>query len=177
MSGTFKVRFVGYHQSSKRWSSLALQAALVTGLMFGSVVARAGPSRSFVYCLDQGGAKVFAGRAGDASLAFGLSVWSPSGQNISLFGIALPHGGGWQYTDNLKAATIAERCRLDILRGADGTLRVTADPSATCQSHGGVNAEIGTLEFPRTAYEGPVTTELDDPESFQKAGKCVARRS
>jgi hypothetical protein len=105
-------------------------------------------------------------------LKFGISVWSPAGQNISVFGVAARHGTGWQYTDSLQASTAAERCRLDIMRGADRALRVAADPDATCQNYGGVNAEIGTVQFPPTAYEGAVTTELDDPEAFQKAGKC-----
>jgi hypothetical protein len=106
---------------------------------------------------------VIAGReATGGNLAFGLSALSPAGQNISLFGVAARRGTG----------TSAERCRLDIMRVADRALRVVADADATCQSHGGVNAEIGTVLFPPAAYEGIVMTELDDPEAFQKAGRC-----
>jgi hypothetical protein len=140
-------------------------------------MASAATESSFVYCLNHDGAKVFAGRGeANGNLLFGISVWSPAGQNISVFGTASPRGGEWQYTDNLQAGTAAERCRLDIVHGSDGTLRVTADENATCQSHGGVNAEIGVVQFSRTAYEGPVTTELDDPEAFQKAGKCIGNQ-
>jgi hypothetical protein len=141
------------------------------------LVAKAGGEPSFIYCLNHNGAKVFAGREeAKGSLLFGLSVWSPEGQNISVFGLARRHGAEWQYTENLQARTAAERCRLNIIRGSDGTLRITADQNATCQSHGGVNAEIGVVQFPSTAYEGTVTTELDDPEAFQKAGKCIGTK-
>jgi hypothetical protein len=129
---------------------------------------------SFIYCLNHAGAKIFAGREeANGSLSFGISVWSPGGQNISVFGVAARKGHGWQYTEDPNAPAAADRCQLDIVRGSGGTLRIAANPNATCQSHGGVNAAIGTIQFPRTAYEGPVTTELNDPESFQKAGKCV----
>jgi hypothetical protein len=148
---------------------------------------------SFVYCISHDGAKIFAGRVEpNGSLLFGVSVWSPEGQNISVFGVAArqkhSYAAGsqthnrtglpatpaeWQYTETLHAAAPADRCRLDIEHPPDGTLRISADPHATCQSHGGVNTEIGNFQFPRTAYEGPVTTELNDPESFQRAGKCV----
>ena len=166
------MHFGGFPQSNNRlWS--VLLALGVAGLLLGPCSTARAVALSFVYCLNQGGAKVFAGReATGGSLAFGLSVWSPAGQNISLFGVAARRGTGWQYTENMKASTSAERCRLDIMRVADGALRVVADPDATCQSHGGVNAEIGTVLFPPAAYEGIVTTELDDPEAFQKAGKC-----
>jgi hypothetical protein len=131
-------------------------------------------SQSFVYCLKQDGLKVFAGREeSDGNLLFGLSVWSPAGQNISLFGTAHREGQGWQFVEDPQAATAELRCRLDIVRGGDDSLHVKADPDANCQSHGGVNAEIGTVQFPSSAYEGAVTTELDDPEAFQKAGKCA----
>ena len=134
--------------------------------------------RSFIYCRENDGAAVFAGRhEPDGNLKFGLSVWSSAGQNISVFGIATRRGDGWQYTENLQASTGSERCRIDIERRADGTIRVSADPHATCHSHGGVNAEIGIVQFPRAAYEGPVTTELNDPEAFQSTGKCIGGRN
>jgi hypothetical protein len=166
------VRCAAFLQSNKRrWPALLLLGA--TGLLLSPCSAGHPASPGFVYCLSQGGAKIFAGReAADGSLTFGISVWSLAGQNISVFGVAARHGAGWQYTDNLQASTAAERCRLDITRGADRALRVVADPVATCQSYGGVNAEIGTVQFPPTAYEGTATTELDGPEAFQKAGRC-----
>jgi hypothetical protein len=166
------MRFGAFLPSNKRpW--LVLPALGVAGLLLNPCATARPEPLSFVYCLNQEGAKVFAGReATDGSLAFGLSVWSPAGQNISVFGTAARRGSGWQYTENLQASTAAERCRLDIMRVADRTLRVVADPDATCQSYGGVNAEIGTVIFPPSAYEGIVTTELDDPEAFQKAGRC-----
>ena len=171
-----------FASSPRRYKRAPCRARLAVGLagllLAGHGPAWAGDEPSFVYCLNQGGAKVFAGKTeANGSLAFGISVWSPAGQNISVFGIAARTGNAWRYTEDLGAATAAERCRLDIERNTDGRLRVTADPNATCQSHGGVNAEIGTVQFPSTAYEGTVTSELDDPEAFQKAGKCVTAKN
>lgn len=171
------MRFAGFPPSNKRlWPSLLPLA--MAGLLSPWSAGRGGPL-SFVYCLDQrDGAKVFAGReAADGSLTFGISLWSPAGQNISVFGVAVPHGAGWRYTDNLQASTAADRCRLDIMLGADRALQVVADPSATCQSYGGVNTEIGTVRFPPAAYDGTVTTELDGPEAFQRARKCGSGRN
>jgi hypothetical protein len=167
------MRFAGFPLSNKRlWRALLFLG--VAGLLLGPWSAGWAGPESFVYCFKQaGGAKVFAGRkAADGSLTFGISVWSPDGQNISVFGVAVRHGTGWQYTDSLQASTAAERCRLDIRRSPGRALRVVAAPDATCESYGGVGAEIGTVRFPPTAYEGAVTTELDGPEAFQKAGKC-----
>jgi hypothetical protein len=150
-----------------------MPALVVAGMLF-AVGAWGAPLPGFVYCLREEGLKIFAGRPNsDGSLLFGLSVWSPSGQNISVFGTAQRLGREWQYIDNLQEVTAAQRCRLEIRRGMDGSLSVSTDPTATCQSHGGVNAEIGTVQFPNTAYEGAVTTELDGPEAFQKAGRCA----
>lgn len=172
------MRFAGFLPSSERLRPALLLLGVV-GLLLGPWSAGGAGPLSFVYCLNQGGgAKVFAGReAADGSLTFGISLWSPAGQNISVFGVAVRHGAGWRYTDNLQASTAAERCRLDIMRRADRALQVVADPSATCQSYGGVNTEIGTVRFPPTAYNGTVTTELDGPEAFQRAGRCGSARS
>jgi hypothetical protein len=162
----------GFRQSHKRRLAQGVWALAAAGLLFAAS-AWSAASPGFVYCLKQDGLKIFAGTPNDdGSLRFGLSVWSPSGQNISVFGTAQRHGREWQYVENLQATTAAQRCRLEIERGMDGSLRVQADPTATCQSHGGVNAEIGKVQFPSAAYEGAVTTELDDPEAFQKAGRC-----
>jgi hypothetical protein len=172
------MRFVGFPRRSDRVQRAALLALTLALLPFARLAAWAAAEPSFIYCLNHDGAKVFAGREEtNGSLTFGISVWSPAGQNISVFGIAIRHGRVWRYTDNLQAGTATDRCQLDIMHGSDGTLRVTANRNATCQSRGGVNAEIGIVQFPRTAYEGAVTTELDDPEAFQKAGKCVGNKN
>jgi hypothetical protein len=172
VSKTFKMHFEDSRQSNRRlW--LGVLGFALAGLLLSPAATAPAARASFVYCLNRDGAKVFAGReAADGGLAFGVSVWSPAGQNISIFGVAGRRGNGWEYTEDLQAATPAERCRLDITRATDRSLRVVADPTATCQSHGGVDAEIGTVLFPPSAYEGIVTTELDDPETFQRAGKC-----
>jgi hypothetical protein len=151
------------------WASAALAAVLIGAL--GAAPARA--EAGFVFCLNDHGAKIFAGRPeAGGFLRFGLSVWSPAGRNLSVFGTAKQHDHGWQYVET-RGATVAERCRLMIARAADGGLTVSAATDATCASHGGINTSVGTIRFPRGALEGPVTTELDDSEAFQKAGKCV----
>jgi hypothetical protein len=173
--GIFRKRFVGFQRSRKRTPNLALLALGFGGPLlapFGPACAAA--ESSFVYCLNHGSAKIFAGKTtANGNLVFGVSVWSPSGNNISLFGTALKSDHGWLYTDNLTAVTARERCRLSIVRDDDGTLHVAANHDATCERHGGANTNIGTLTFPGTAYEGTVTNELDDPEMFQRAGKCA----
>lgn len=158
-----------------RRSSLLVSA--VVGLIMVHFATSSAEISGFVYCMNRSGAQIFAGQhTANRKLKFGVSVWSPAGQNISVFGIASRHGRGWRYTENLGATTAAERCKLDIVRGRDGALIIAADQTATCQSQGGVNAEIGTVRFPPDAYEGPVKTELDDPEAFQRAGKCAGGR-
>jgi hypothetical protein len=155
------------------WSGLLALGLAGPSLASGSS-ATSTDEAGFLYCLDNGGTKIFAGKTmANGNLRFGISVWSPTGQNISVFGTAARVARGWRFSEDLRAHTRAERCQLDIIRGANGTLRVVADPDATCQAHGGVNAAIGTIQFPRTTYEGPVTTELENPEAFQKAIKCV----
>jgi hypothetical protein len=129
---------------------------------------------SFVYCLHHAGAQIFAGKVlADRNLKFGLSIWSANGHNVTVFGVAVRRGEGWEYTDNLDASAATGRCRLSISPGSGSTLRITTDSAATCANRGGENAEIGTVLFPAAAYEGSVTTQLDDAESFQKAGKCA----
>jgi len=153
---------------------LALLALAIATLPIALYQPASADPGSFVYCVNDAGVKVFAGKLlADRNLAFGISVWSPNGHNISVFGIAVRHAAGWEYTDNLQAGTAADRCRLNIVPGGRDTLRVEADAGATCARHGGTNAEIGTVLFPRSAYEGTVTTELDNPETFQRAGKCA----
>jgi hypothetical protein len=129
---------------------------------------------SFVYCLHHAGAQIFAGKVlADRNLKFGLSIWSDNGHNVTVFGVAVRHGEGWEYTDNLDASSAADRCRLSNSAGAESTLRIAADSAAPCANRGGENTEVGTVLFPAAAYEGSVTTQLDDAESFQKAGKCA----
>jgi hypothetical protein len=172
------MRFVGCRPRAKHYRRPLFVLALAGLGMAAALAASATVEQSFVYCLNHDGAKVFAGRQeANGNLTFGISVWSPAGQNISVFGVAIPRGSEWRYTEDLQAATAAERCQLDIVHGSDGTLRVAADPNATCQNHGGVNAEIGVVQFPRTAYEGAVSSELDDPEAFQRAGKCIGNKN
>jgi hypothetical protein len=168
------MRFVLFPPNRKRaWCSGMFAIGLAGLPLAAGGSATTTGKAGFLYCLANGGAKIFAGKTmADGSLKFGVSVWSSTGQNISVFGTAARVGSGWRFTEDLRGDTPAERCRLDIARGADGALRVTADPDANCQARGGVNAAIGAIEFPRTTYEGPVTTELDNPEAFQKAVKC-----
>jgi len=109
----------------------------------------------------------------DRNLKFGLSIWSDNGHNVTVFGVAVRHGEGWEYTDKLDASSAVDRCRLSISPGGGSTLRISTDSAATCASRGGENIEIGTVTFPAEAYEGTVTQQLDDAESFQKAGKCA----
>jgi GH24 family phage-related lysozyme (muramidase) len=173
----FRMRSEGFPQRA-RFCLRPLVLGLTFAVLASTPIAGATAQSSFIYCLNHEGAKIFAGREEpNGSLTFGISVWSPDGQNISVFGVAARQGHGWQYTEDLHAPTAADRCQLDIVHGSRGTLRIAANPHAACQSHGGVNAVIGTILFPRTAYEGPVTNELNDPESFQKAGKCVGTQN
>jgi len=167
--------FASFLQSRKHARNLALLALGFGGPLLSPLgPAWAAAESSFVYCLNQGGAKIFAGKTtANGDLTFGISVWSPRGNNISVFGTALKSDRGWLYTDNLTAVTATERCQLSIVRDDDGALHVVADQDASCQTHGGANMNIGTITFPRTAYEGTVANELDDPEMFQRAGKCA----
>jgi hypothetical protein len=123
---------------------------------------------SAVFCSAAGGAKILAIEpVPDGKLRFGLSIWSPEGNNISLFGVADPVTGGWRY------AEAGGGCSVDLTRMADGGFRVRADPQADCHEQGGQNATIGSVDFTPAQNEGPVATELDNPEAFQHAGRCA----
>jgi hypothetical protein len=149
---------------------------LVTPKRGTGEVAAAVKPHSFIYCRNHDGSQVFAGREEpNGNLLFGISVWSPEGHNISIYGTAIRQGKNWQYSEDMQAESPADRCRLTIVPAADGALSVIADPQATCRSHGGVNTDVGTVRFPRSSYEGAVDKELDDPEAFQRAGKCIGR--
>jgi hypothetical protein len=168
------MHFASFLQSRKHARNLTLLALGFGGPLLAPLGPAWAAESSFVYCLHRGGAKIFAGKTtANGNLKFGVSVWSPRGNNISVFGTALKSDRGWLYTNNLTAVTVTERCRLSIVRDDDGALHVVADQDATCQGRGGANMNIGTVTFPRTAYEGTVTNELDDPEMFQRAGKCA----
>jgi hypothetical protein len=143
--------------------------------LFSCAPAKSAARYNAVYCMHNlDGLKVFAGRIQPGgNLSFGISIWSRDGNNIGVFGVASHHGANWEYTNKMNASTAADRCKLDIVLQSDGTPHLTADPTATCQSMGGHDTEIGSVQFPPSAYEGPVSTELNDPETFfGKAGKC-----
>jgi hypothetical protein len=127
-----------------------------------------------VYCLrSNGGTKIFAGKIRKTGkLSFGVSIWNAHGNNITIFGVALRKGQGWEYLGDMNEPRVEDRCKLTILLDR-GAVRISADPSATCESMGGYGTEIGEVLFPRSAYEGPVTSELSDAEVFvNNAGKC-----
>ena len=70
------------------------------------------------------------------------------------------------------------RCRVTIGFRPDGDASVTGDATATCQGgvdynperdaifSGGVGTQIGHVRFRRKYNLGPVTVELNDPDSF-----------
>ncbi len=130
-----------------------------------------------VYCLRDHrtqAVRIFAGKIMPSGrLKFGLTQWDANGRNIGVFGVAAGRRPGWRYASGLSAPSPDDRCRLDILVRGDGTLRVRADPVAACHDEGGQGAEIGVIEFPSSAYEGPVRSELQDEETFfNKTGRC-----
>lgn len=142
--------------------------------------ASAETTQSGVYCVqDRSGLRIFAERVlPDGGLAFGISVWSKAKNNIGVFGIAPSRGDHWEYTENLDSQSPADRCRITFSLGSNKVAHLAADPMANCQSRGGRGTEIGTVQFSRKAYEGPVTHELDDPEAFfGKAGKCWRKQN
>jgi hypothetical protein len=126
---------------------------------------------SEVFCSAVDGARILAIEpVPNGGLRFGLSIWSPAGSNISLFGVAGPVPGGWRY------AEVDGGCSVDLARMADGGFRIRADPPADCHAHGGQNARIGSVDFTPAQKEGPVVTQLDNPEAFQHAGRCAGGR-
>ncbi len=126
---------------------------------------------SAVYCMKgKSGAQVLAVKTTPSGqLRFGLSEWSPTGQNISVFGVAGAVPGGWRYQETGRRA-----CRIDFAAYAAGGFAARSAPPLDCRAHGGFGTFIGAVEFPRSADEGPVTSELDDEEAFQHAGRCGA---
>jgi hypothetical protein len=143
-------------------------AALIMATWQGAL---ATAQESAVFCSASSGARVLAiETTPDGRLRFGLSVWSPEGNNISVFGVADPAPDGWRYEEK------NGRCSIDLTRGAAGGFTIHTDPTADCRTHGGYGTRIDTLHFTATEDEGPVTTQLDDPEAFQHAGRCAGGR-
>ncbi len=150
--------------------AIALGAAAALGLLCDPAGAAGGPSA--VYCLKGPDTlAVFAAQAQPKGrLKFGISYWNPEQHNVVVYGLARRAGGHWDYADHMGAD---DRCRLDIVLSPDGTARIIVDPKADCENRGGYGTQIDTISFPKSAYEGPVTFELNDEDTlFNKAGKC-----
>jgi hypothetical protein len=133
------------------------------------------PANGAVYCVNtHPGGKVFAAeKMGDGNLKFGLSLWSPEGNNIAEFGIASTSQSGWVYTKNMTASSPEARCQISINSNKNGIV-VTANPTANCESDGGTNTAIESVSFPTSSYESPVTSQLDDFGTFfNHAGNCL----
>jgi hypothetical protein len=128
-----------------------------------------------VYCArERGYTKILAARViRDGSLRFGISIWDYRGFNVGVFGLAKRRGGGWEYAHALNAADAGERCRLTIAIRSGGEIRVDADPGAPCRNMGGYGTNIGSVTFYPRMREGPVTSQLQDAEAFQRAGRCA----
>jgi hypothetical protein len=148
------------------------QVATCAAIIFATwQTARGAAHESAVFCSASGGARVLAViTTPDGRLRFGLSMWSPERSNISVFGVADPAPGGWRYTEK------NGHCSIDLARGSDGGFTIRTHPAADCRAHGGYGARIGTLHFTAAEDEGPVTTQLDDAEAFQHAGRCAGGR-
>jgi hypothetical protein len=145
------------------------RVVICTALIFVTQQAAPGAAReNAVFCSASAGARVLAvATIPDGRLRFGLSVWSQEGSNISVFGGADRAPGGWRYMEKNGG------CEIGLIRGADGGFTIRTDPVADCRTHGGYGARIGTLHFTAAEDEGPVTTQLDDAEAFQHAGRCA----
>ncbi len=161
--------------------SLARRGAWVLGCLgalslvpsFSS--ASAEQARSGVYCRhDRSGTKVLAVRVlPDGNLAFGISIWSSAGNNIGAFGLAPRRSDHWEYEKNTGPAGNGDRCKIEIFLYNSHRAYVSSDPMAACRGLGGYNTKIGNVTFSHSTYEGAVTHELDDPDTFfGKAGRC-----
>lgn len=146
-------------------------AVAALGLCAAPVAAAA--RHSAVYCLrgPENTLEVFAARSQpDGRLKFGVTIWNERQHNIVVYGFANRRDGHWDYADHMGAD---DRCKLTITLSADGTARIVPDSKADCENRGGYGTEIDTTNFPRNAYEGPVTFELNDLPTFaNRAGKC-----
>ncbi len=159
----------------KQTRTVGIGAALV-----GAVIALAlmtGPAaaerRSAVYCVKGPGdtLKIFAARRQpNGRILFGISLWNVEGNNIGVYGVAERQGGQWVYSESLDPD---DHCKLVISFSSKGAAHIVADPDADCHERGGHGTSIGSVIFPKSADEGPVTFELNDPETFfDSAGKC-----
>jgi hypothetical protein len=147
--------------------AIMLAASTIATIPAAAVAARV----NAVFCSASAGAQVLAvATTGEGKLRFGVSVWTPEGNNISVFGVADPVPSGWRYAET------NGRCIINFARNADGGFTVQPDGTADCHMHAGQGARIGTLHFSASEKEGPVTTELNDPEAFQHAGHCAGSR-
>jgi hypothetical protein len=117
---------------------------------------------SSVYCKPGVPAFEFAGRINpDGSLVFGLSVWDVNGDNSFIHGAAVKQGDHWLYVSRPPAG--GDRpCRLRIWYRVRGGVTAKADAGTGCANHHGWSRVV----LSRTAYQGPVTVELDDPSNF-----------
>jgi hypothetical protein len=152
----------------------ALVVVSAIGLAFGADKASSPVPKTGVYCISQKrGVTVFADKLlPNGDLAVGFSDWYPNGHNTGFFGTAVRKGNHWEYTSHMDAPEPAGRCKAYIHSRLDGTPLITGDILAKCQANGGAGTEIRRIGFPPSAYEGPVTTELADSETFFNAGKC-----
>jgi hypothetical protein len=160
--------------SPKCLLSFCLSLGLLWGESNPSYAADGQTQRGGFYCLQSSGEKkTFAGKIRrDGNLSFGISIWNSHGNNIMVFGVALRRGRRWEYLRDMNEPLAEDRCKLTVVLGPDG-VQVSADRSATCQKWGGYGTSIEEVYFPKTAYEGSVTTELSNPEVFfNSGGKC-----
>ena len=147
----------------------------IMGPALAIVPATAAPKLG-VYCINEKpGLQVFADKLlPNGDLSFGLSVWYPNGQHIGLFGVASRRGDHWEYIKDMAAADPEDRCKVSISSRRDGTPLLVGDAMARCRPDGGVGTQIDARQFPRSAYEGPVTNELSGSEFFfSHVGRCA----
>jgi hypothetical protein len=128
-------------------------------------------SYSAIYCVREPhhGLRFFVGKTEpDGRLAFGVNHWLPNGALTGAAGFAQREGDHWRYTDPPDPSDAHyPSCTVRIWLRPDGTPRIEADKVARCP--GGYNEELGTLTFPRRAYSGRVTHELDYLEGVKGA--------
>ena len=102
--------------------------------------------------------------AANGDLRLGFITWDPWGKDLTLFGTASRAGAGWIFRDRSDSANPDYRCRIRIVRDADGALHVSSLPHETCGSEpadGTPAMEIGRLDWPSRDLEGPATWQLD----------------
>lgn len=133
---------------------------------------------SFVYCHREHprGEEVFGGApTSNGALRFGLTVWNEDGFFFGLWGVANKSSAGWEYRDDMGNPNPQARCDVMITREADGALQLASVGDADCgaMTHGGAEMSLGSLRFAPSTFEGPVTWQLDDGDTFgNSAGRC-----